>query len=102
MLIQSWKLWNEEKALELMDPLLSDSCNPEEFLRYFHIGLLCVQEDAFDRPTMSSIIVMLKGETMTLQQPGKPPFSIGRFTEHHEFNDGCSVNGLTVSDVLAR
>ncbi|XP_050131517.1 cysteine-rich receptor-like protein kinase 10 [Malus sylvestris] len=32
----AWKLWNEGKVLELMDPLLKGSCSPNEFLRYVH------------------------------------------------------------------
>ncbi|CAH2056714.1 unnamed protein product [Thlaspi arvense] len=50
---------------------------PDEFLRYMHVGLLCVQEDAYDRPTMSSVAVMLKSETVTLCQPEKPAFFAG-------------------------
>ncbi|CAL5410892.1 unnamed protein product [Camellia sinensis] len=55
-----WQLWNEGKGLEMIDPLLMKSCDLDEFLRYMHLGLLCVQEDAYDRPTMSSVVVMLK------------------------------------------
>lgn len=58
----AWKLWNEGKGLELMDPLLTNSCSSDEFLRYVHIGLLCVQEDAYYRPTMFSVVQMLKGQ----------------------------------------
>ncbi|RVX07997.1 Cysteine-rich receptor-like protein kinase 10 [Vitis vinifera] len=99
----AWQLWNEGKGSELMDPLLTDSCCQNEFLRCYHIGLLCVQEDAFDRPTMSSVVVMLKSETVTLRQPERPAFSIGRFTDCDEKNAcGCSVNGLTVSNIGPR
>ena len=84
MMLQAWQLWNEGKGLELMDPLLTESCCPDEFLRCYHIGLLCAQEDAFDRPTMSSVVVMLKSETVTLRQPEGPAFSIGRFTDCDE------------------
>ena len=59
-------LWNEGKGLELMDPLLGGSRCPDEFLRCYHIGLLCVQEDAFDRSTMSYVIIMLKSESINL------------------------------------
>ncbi|GMJ14609.1 cysteine-rich RLK (RECEPTOR-like protein kinase) 10 [Hibiscus trionum] len=98
----AWHLWNEGNALELMDPLLIDGL-PEEFLRFIHIGLLCVQEDAFDRPTMSSVMVMLKGETVTLSQPQQPAFSVGRFAEHHQrFTQSCSANGLSISSVAPR
>ncbi|KAK9931684.1 hypothetical protein M0R45_018952 [Rubus argutus] len=57
LLIYAWQLWNEGKVLELMDPLLKDSCSPDEFSRYIQIGLLCGQEDAKIRPTMSSVVL---------------------------------------------
>ena len=67
--MQAWQSWNEGKVLELMDPLLTDSCDPEEFLRHIHIGLLCVQEDASHRPTMSFVVLMLNRQTVTLRPP---------------------------------
>ncbi|CAL5408458.1 unnamed protein product [Camellia sinensis] len=70
-----WQLWNEGKGLEMIDPLLMKSCDLDEFLRYMHIGLLCIQEDAYDRPTMSLVVVMLKSEAVTLSQPERPAFS---------------------------
>uniref|UniRef100_A0A7N2LSR1 non-specific serine/threonine protein kinase n=1 Tax=Quercus lobata TaxID=97700 RepID=A0A7N2LSR1_QUELO len=103
LLAYAWKLWNEGKGLELMDPLLTNSFSSDEFLRYIHIGLLCVQEDAYYRPTMFSVVQMLKGQTMTLCRPERPAFSVGRFTDHYETNpNSCSVNGLTSSGVLPR
>ncbi|XP_004295244.1 PREDICTED: uncharacterized protein LOC101314549 [Fragaria vesca subsp. vesca] len=104
LIAYAWKLWDEGKGLELVDPLLVGSCDPEEFLRYLHIGLLCVQEDANDRPTMSSAVVMLKSETVSLTQPEKPAFNTGSFSNHHNEGgaDSCSVNVLTVSDIMPR
>ncbi|XAR65599.1 Non-specific serine/threonine protein kinase [Bertholletia excelsa] len=99
----TWQLWDEGKGLELMDPLLTESCDLDEFLRYMHIGLLCVQEDAYNRPTMSLVVVMLKSETVTLSQPERPAFSVGRFTDHYELTGkDHSVNKLTVSGVMPR
>ncbi|KAL9438078.1 hypothetical protein AB3S75_023864 [Citrus x aurantiifolia] len=103
LLAYAWHLWNEGNVLELVDPLLTDtSFSDDEFSRYIHIGLLCVQEDAFDRPTMSSVAPMLKGETGTLPQPQKPAFSIGRVTDGHCNNNNCSANGLTISNLSPR
>ncbi|KAL2349524.1 hypothetical protein Fmac_003524 [Flemingia macrophylla] len=73
LFLYAWQLWNEGKGLELIDPLLCDSCPGEEFLRYMHIGLLCVQEDAYDRPAMSSVVLMLKNESATCESPEMPP-----------------------------
>ncbi|XP_062014792.1 uncharacterized protein LOC133731435 [Rosa rugosa] len=100
----AWKLWYEGKGLELIDPFLVGYCDSDEFLRYLHIGLLCVQEDAYDRPTMSSAILMLKSETVNLSQPGKPAFSIGTFSDVHNMAGAVSssYNGLTISNIAPR
>ncbi|KAK7405867.1 hypothetical protein VNO78_07477 [Psophocarpus tetragonolobus] len=100
LLSYAWHLWNEGKGLELIDPLLSESCPRNEFLRHMHIGLLCVQEDAYDRPTMSSVVLMLKNESATIGQPERPPFSVGRFNANDQHSEQCSINFLTVSDIL--
>ncbi|KAL4628525.1 hypothetical protein ACB092_05G245400 [Castanea dentata] len=103
LLAYAWKLWNEGKTLELMDPLLIDSFNRDEFLRYVQIGLLCVQEDASDRPTMSAVVVMLKSETVSLSPPERPAFSMGRFADINETDPDCvSVSGLSISDIRPR
>ncbi|KAF8020204.1 hypothetical protein BT93_G0795 [Corymbia citriodora subsp. variegata] len=100
----AWHLWQDERELELVDPLIIGSCCAEEFRRYMQIGLLCVQEDAYDRPTMSSVVVMMKNESTTLANPQQPAFSVGRFTEHHQqvTDNSCSVNGVTISNIDAR
>ncbi|PRQ19308.1 putative protein kinase RLK-Pelle-DLSV family [Rosa chinensis] len=102
----TWQLWNEGKVLELMDPMLKDSCNPNEFLRCIRIGLLCVQEDANNRPTMSSVVLMLKSESISLSKPERPAFFTGRSINDHCHTLGdlpsCSVNALTISDDIPR
>ncbi|KAI7999423.1 Cysteine-rich receptor-like protein kinase 25 [Camellia lanceoleosa] len=83
----------------MIDPLLMESCNLDEFFRYMHIGLLCVQEDAYDRPTMSLVVVMLKSDVVTLNQSEQLAFSVGRFTDHYESNDkDYSINESVISD----
>uniref|UniRef100_A0A5B6YKA8 non-specific serine/threonine protein kinase n=1 Tax=Davidia involucrata TaxID=16924 RepID=A0A5B6YKA8_DAVIN len=70
----AWKFWKEEKALELMDETLLESCNRSEVLKCITVGLLCVQEDPGDRPTMSTVVFMLGSETETLPNPKQPAF----------------------------
>ncbi|PON82261.1 S-receptor-like serine/threonine-protein kinase [Trema orientale] len=73
----AWTLMKEGKEFELIDKFLRDSYDSmEEVLRCIHIGLLCVQQSPVDRPNMSSVVLMLSGES-ALPQP-KPP---GYFTE---------------------
>ncbi|KAJ0974862.1 hypothetical protein J5N97_016827 [Dioscorea zingiberensis] len=47
-----WQLWEEGKGLELLDENLGDSMCAPEVMRCIQIGLLCVQENSADRPTM--------------------------------------------------
>ncbi|RXH86000.1 hypothetical protein DVH24_017053 [Malus domestica] len=98
----AWKLRNAGKVLELMDPLLKGSCSPNEFLRYVHIGLLCVHEDVNNRPAMSSVVLNVEN----LSKTERPAFFTGRRIDHHDqvavSAHNCSVNGLTISSVVAR
>ncbi|XP_047043888.1 G-type lectin S-receptor-like serine/threonine-protein kinase At4g03230 [Lolium rigidum] len=72
-LIQAaWTLWVEDKAGELMDRALGLSCSDDEAWRCFQVGLLCVQDDPDDRPTMSSVLHMLVSDNMSLPTPSRP------------------------------
>ncbi|KAJ0007577.1 hypothetical protein Pint_29814 [Pistacia integerrima] len=72
----AWELWNEGKGLELIDQTMDESCPPNEVSRYLNVGLLCVQDQAKDRPTMSEVVCMLTNETMVLPTPKQPAFFI--------------------------
>lgn len=105
-LFQAWKLWCEGNALELMDPALKQSFIPDEVLKCINIGLLCVQEDPADRPTMSSVVVMLASDTVTLPQPTQPPFSFSRValksTQSSSNMGVCFDADVTLSNVSPR
>ncbi|KAK1439618.1 hypothetical protein QVD17_05438 [Tagetes erecta] len=68
-----WSLYNEGRSMELIDSSCVESCHPPEVIRSINVGLLCVQNNAGDRPHMSSVILMLVGEGV-LPQPKKPSF----------------------------
>ena len=44
------------------------------FMRCILIGLLCVQENVADRPTMALIVLMLSSYSLTLPLPSQPGF----------------------------
>jgi hypothetical protein len=67
-------LWVENKVLDLMDQTLREVCNADQFVKCVNIGLLCVQEDPNDRPTMSTVVTMLDSETVTVPTPKGPVF----------------------------
>ncbi|KAL2324338.1 hypothetical protein Fmac_023396 [Flemingia macrophylla] len=81
LLSYAWKFWKDEAPLELMDHSLRESYTPNEVIRCIHIGLLCVQEDPADRPTMASILLMLDSYSVTIPVPNKPAFFINSRTE---------------------
>lgn len=74
----AWHLWKEGRELDIADALLTETCPVSEVVRCIHIGLLCVQEDPEDRPTMSSVVVLFRNEAIVLPQPGKPAFSVSK------------------------
>ena len=99
--------------LEIVDPIIIDSSSttfrPQEVLRCIQIGLLCVQEHAHDRPTMSSVVLMLGSEKTAIPQPQPPGYCIWRSPletvssskDPHE--DGTwTVNEITISVIDAR
>ena len=59
---------------ELLDGCPAAGRRPQEVLRCVHVGLLCVQGDPAARPVMSSVVMMLSSDTVTLQRPSKPGF----------------------------
>ncbi|PRQ28549.1 putative protein kinase RLK-Pelle-DLSV family [Rosa chinensis] len=70
----AWKLWRDGTPLEFLDPCLRDSYSRNEVIRCIHIGLLCVQEDPADRPTMQSLVLMLNSYSVSLPLPQEPAF----------------------------
>ncbi|XP_062095430.1 G-type lectin S-receptor-like serine/threonine-protein kinase At4g27290 [Humulus lupulus] len=86
----AWKLMKEGREIELLDECLRDSQNSSEVLRCIHVGLLCVQQNPMDRPSMPSVVMMLGSESV-LPQPKKP----GYFMETDLPIDGYSKSFLT-------
>ncbi|GMY36986.1 cysteine-rich receptor-like protein kinase 15 isoform X1 [Fagus crenata] len=99
LLAYAWGLWNEGKDLEIVDPLLMESCQTTEVQRCIQIGLLCVQEDPADRPTMSTVVALLGNESIALPPPRQPALSVGKLFQS---STTPSVNDLTVSGISPR
>ncbi|KAM5588476.1 hypothetical protein ABKV19_006759 [Rosa sericea] len=72
-LAHAWNLWFQGKGLELVDEVFGDSYSSSEVLKCVHIGLLCVQDNAADRPTMKDIALMLSSEKDG-PQPKRPVY----------------------------
>lgn len=70
----AWELWKEGVVLQLVDPLLNETLSEDEVLRCVHVGLLCVEENADDRPTMTNVISMLTNKIKVDVMPKKPAY----------------------------
>ncbi|KAG4195629.1 hypothetical protein ERO13_A06G120304v2, partial [Gossypium hirsutum] len=112
LLTFAWKLWSKGKGMELMDKHLVESSVPNEVLKCIQIGLLCVQSDPADRPTMSTVVAMLASfqqlgsDTITVPLPAKSALYVGRFiaesVEPNSSDKICSVNEVTISNMSPR
>lgn len=91
--------------MEFIDTCLKGSYIPSEALRCIHIGLLCVQHHPDDRPTMTSVLVMLTSDS-TLLQPKEPIFLVEKDSGGEESTSGqkiyCSTNEISFSMVVPR
>ncbi|XP_021666776.2 G-type lectin S-receptor-like serine/threonine-protein kinase At1g11410 isoform X2 [Hevea brasiliensis] len=103
-----WKLWEEQRVLEMVDSSLEGSYPPQEALRCTQIGLLCVTENAVDRPTMSEVVVMLSSETAALPSPKQPAFIFRTSCSNAislaigEEEDSSSINEVTMVSFVTR
>ncbi|KAJ4981134.1 hypothetical protein NE237_031971 [Protea cynaroides] len=79
-----WRHWTNGTAIELLDRTVRQPCPRNEVLRCIHLGLLCVQENPTDRPTMSTVVVMLTSYSISLSVPSRPAFFLWNTTELDE------------------
>ncbi|XP_047058472.1 cysteine-rich receptor-like protein kinase 43 isoform X1 [Lolium rigidum] len=72
LLNYTWKLFQEGRSVEIMDPDLSGAWDADEAALCVQLGLLCCQALVSDRPDMYSVHLMLSSDSFTLPKPGKP------------------------------
>ncbi|CAL5341841.1 hypothetical protein CsSME_00026324 [Camellia sinensis var. sinensis] len=100
LLGHAWMVYKEGTSLELLDEAVKDSCHLFEVLRSIHVGLLCVQQHPEDRPTMSSVVLML-GSEGALPCPKQPGFFTERNLTEADKSSGrnapTSTNEFTIT-----
>ncbi|KAI7729754.1 hypothetical protein M8C21_003060 [Ambrosia artemisiifolia] len=90
-----WDLWKQEKPLLVVDSSLGDTVNEQEVLLCIHVGILCVQELAADRPTMTDIIFMLSKHETVLPSPNQPAFLFKK----RRYSRDCEVVSINDDDI---
>ncbi|XP_050272187.1 G-type lectin S-receptor-like serine/threonine-protein kinase SRK [Quercus robur] len=78
LLEYAYELWKEGKGMEFMNPTLDDTTSSCKLIQCLEVALLCVQENAIDRPSILEVSSMLKNETIVVTNPKKPAFSAKR------------------------
>ncbi|TVU17830.1 hypothetical protein EJB05_33890, partial [Eragrostis curvula] len=99
LLGHAWQLWKDGSWLQLVDTSLVTESHTQDVMRCINIALLCVQENAADRPNMSHVVAMLSSETMTLPEPKHPAYFHVRVTteDASDVLQQSSVNDVTIS-----
>ncbi|RCV38882.1 hypothetical protein SETIT_8G178100v2 [Setaria italica] len=72
--IKAWQSWKDGLWVQLVHASLVTTTREiaSTIGRCINIGLLCAQENAADRPTMSHVVAMLTSKVMTLPEPKHP------------------------------
>ncbi|KAI4966294.1 hypothetical protein ZWY2020_041855 [Hordeum vulgare] len=97
----SWQLWEGGRWLELLEVSIVKEIHTTEARRYINIALMCVQENADDRPTMSDVVAMLNSESVILPEPNHPAYFNLRVSKVHDSASvvvPCSNNDVTITE----
>ncbi|KAK4253943.1 hypothetical protein QN277_009386 [Acacia crassicarpa] len=101
-----WRLWNESNLVSFIDSEIQYQGSYEDILRCIHIGLLCVQESAKERPTMANVVSMLRCEIDKLPIPRQPAYILNEMGFNHESTLETlglhSANLVSISDISGR
>ncbi|KAK1403982.1 Receptor-like serine/threonine-protein kinase [Heracleum sosnowskyi] len=106
LLGHAWRRYNEGKHLEVVDPVIMESNNHYELFRVIQIALLCVQQYPEDRPSMSSVVLMLSSK-IELPIPKEPGFFSERNPEqnNHSSSSKCesdTINHISITHLAPR
>ncbi|KAK9681718.1 hypothetical protein RND81_10G022700, partial [Saponaria officinalis] len=90
---RAWRLWNTDKALQLVDSRLGGNFSSVEVTRCVHIALLCIQEDGNKRPTMAPIVSALSGHPVELAVPTPPQLVTTTNSTSAQTSSTCTFSG---------
>ncbi|CAN6201910.1 unnamed protein product [Urochloa humidicola] len=93
LLSMVWEHWKAGRVSETIDQVMNGVFSEDDARRCVQIALLCVQDNPVDRPVMSSVVMMLGRDTVSLQIPSKPEF----FGRNGGAKPGIASDASTVS-----
>ncbi|XP_061348331.1 cysteine-rich receptor-like protein kinase 8 [Gastrolobium bilobum] len=114
LLSDVWRHWKDETLLSLLDPNIKENYSENEVIKCIQIGLLCVQQNPGDRPTMVTVVSYLNSqfiELPTFQEPASflhgrmDPTTIAEESSSNQFINNSmpfSINEFSASEFLPR
>ncbi|XP_062011417.1 cysteine-rich receptor-like protein kinase 10 [Rosa rugosa] len=96
LLSYAWRNWMDDTIINIIDPMLTAGSR-SEIIRCIHIGLLCVQENMNDRPTMAAVASMLNSHSLTISVPSRPPYCW-----HYNTDSDTSGSGFRLIETSAK
>nr|VDD46243.1 unnamed protein product [Brassica oleracea] len=105
LIVHAWNLFKENRIREVIDQSLGDSAlDSPQVLRCVQVALLCVQQNAEDRPSMLDVVSMIYGEgNNALTSPKEPAFYDGPRRSSPEIDietpepENVSANRVTIT-----
>ncbi|KAJ3670309.1 hypothetical protein LUZ60_010633 [Juncus effusus] len=95
----AYKMWSEDKSLDLIDPTIKHPSSIPGALKCIHVGLLCVQDLAHDRPDISQVIQWLTSENPNLPLPRRPTFTSHGYSSETSAVKSSDELMMSTSDV---
>ncbi|KAG5386667.1 hypothetical protein IGI04_038137 [Brassica rapa subsp. trilocularis] len=101
LLEYAWETWLETGGVDLLDQAIASSCSPDEVARCVQIGLLCIQQQAVDRPNIAQVVSMIT-TTTELPTPKQPVFAVQTQDQESTVSVLESVNHMTQTAIHGR
>ncbi|RZB61882.1 Cysteine-rich receptor-like protein kinase 25 isoform C [Glycine soja] len=93
-----WRQWRDQTPLSILDASINENYSEIEVIKCIQIGLLCVQQNPDDRPTMVAIVSYLSSHLIELPSPQEPAL----FLHGRKDPKALSINEMSVSQFLPR
>ncbi|XP_013636888.1 PREDICTED: G-type lectin S-receptor-like serine/threonine-protein kinase At1g11280 isoform X1 [Brassica oleracea var. oleracea] len=101
LLEYAWESWLETDGVDLLDQDIASSCSPVEVARCVQIGLLCIQQQAVDRPNIAQVVFMIT-TTTDLPRPKQPVFALQIHDQESTVSVLESGNHMTQTAIYGR
>ncbi|MED6194751.1 hypothetical protein PIB30_031505 [Stylosanthes scabra] len=94
-----WRQFCNETPLSVLDPKMKGNCSEFEVIRCIQIGLLCVQENPDERPTIEAIVSYLSNFSIELPSPQQPAFFLHSKMDPTKTFAGESSSSISVNEI---